>query len=125
MAWSIDVGPSFQVPAGDGEIAECVFGRAGRMPSLAAQGHTALATAWTRLAAEPGARSVLVRGVGKGFCAGCAPDAVRGTLDREAARLRVTREARALADASPTAVACTKRSLKHGLRAAWPPFGRS
>lgn len=96
MARTIDSGPSFQVLIGDDGIAELVFGPAGGMPSLDAQGHAALATVWAQLAAEPGVRCVLVRSVGKGFCAGGTPDVVQGMLDSEAARLRVMREARSI-----------------------------
>jgi enoyl-CoA hydratase len=80
----------------DAGIAELVFGPAGAMPATDAQGHAALATVWAELAADERVRCILVRSVGKGFCAGGTPDVVQGMLDGEAARLRVMREGRAI-----------------------------
>lgn len=100
MTRIVDHGPSLQVliheGGDDAGIAEVVFGPAGTMPATDAQGHAALATLWTQLTAEPGLRCVLVRSLGKGFCAGGTPELVQGMLDSEAARLRVMREARGL-----------------------------
>lgn len=92
----IDLAPNLHVEIGDDGVAELIFGPAGGMPTTDAQGHTALGTVWAQLAAEPGVRCILVRSLGKGFCAGGTPDVVQGMLGSEAARLRVMREGRAI-----------------------------
>lgn len=84
----------FEVRLGDDGIAEVVLGTAGAMPTTGARGHAELARLWTRLADEPGVRCVLVRSVGKGFCAGGHVDLVDEMLHSAAARARVMREAR-------------------------------
>jgi enoyl-CoA hydratase len=94
MTKTFDLGPHLQACIGDDGIAELVFGPEGGMPVTDAQGHAELGSIWARLAAEPGVRAILVRSVGKGFCAGGAPDLVQGMLDDQQARLRVMREAR-------------------------------
>lgn len=81
---------------GDDGVAELVFGPEGGMPVTDARGHAALGTVWAQLAATPGVRAILVRSVGKGFCAGGSMDLVQDMLASEAARLRVMKEARAL-----------------------------
>lgn len=90
----IDLGPALQIRIGDDGVAEVVFGPAGSMPATDAQGHADLAALWSRLAREPGVRAILVRSVGKGFCAGGKTELVQELLASEAARLRVMREAR-------------------------------
>jgi enoyl-CoA hydratase/carnithine racemase len=141
---ALNLGPPLQAFVGDDGVAELVFGPAGGMPFTDLQGHAALGGIWQRLAREPGVRAILVRSVGKGFCAGGSPDVVQGLLDDHAARLRVMREGREivqgmieplqasarqvalqLAAGCASALAFTKRSLNHWLRAAWPALEHS
>ncbi|WP_343618468.1 enoyl-CoA hydratase/isomerase family protein [Ralstonia sp.] len=96
MSRTLDLGPSLQVRIGDDGIAEVVFGPEGTMPVTDAQGHAELAGLWRRLGNEPDVRVVLVRSVGKGFCAGGTTELVQELLDSERARLRLLREARDL-----------------------------
>jgi enoyl-CoA hydratase len=91
---TLEFGPHLQAFIGTDGVAEVVFGPAGGMPFTDRVGHAALGTIWSRLAAEPGVRAILVRSVGKGFCAGGSPDLVQGMLDDHDARLRVMREGR-------------------------------
>lgn len=93
---AFDLGAHLQCLIGTDGVAELVFGPEGGMPFTDACGHAGLATVWQRLQAEPGVRVVLVRSVGKGFCAGGTPEVVQGMLDSEAARLRVMHEARGI-----------------------------
>jgi enoyl-CoA hydratase len=85
-----------RVEIGAQGVAEVIFGPAGAMPVVDARGHAALGTLWSRLAAEPEVRCILVRSEGKGFCAGGKIDLVHEMIGAEAARLRVLREAREL-----------------------------
>lgn len=78
---------------GDG-IAEVVLGQPGKLPTLGACAHAELARLWRRLADEPDVRCVLVRSVGKGFCAGGDFGLVREMQDDAVVRNRVMREAR-------------------------------
>jgi enoyl-CoA hydratase len=94
MTKSFNLGPHLQASIGSDGIAELVFGPEGAMPVTDVQGHAELGSIWRRLAAEPGVRAILVRSVGKGFCAGGSPDVVQGMLDDHEARLRVMREGR-------------------------------
>jgi enoyl-CoA hydratase len=96
MSRRIDLATNLHVEIGDDGVAELIFGPAGGMPATDAQGHAALGTVWAQLAAEPGVRCILVRSLGKGFCAGGTPDVVQGMLGSEATRLRVMREGRAI-----------------------------
>lgn len=96
MRRSIDIAPNLHAEICDGGVVELVFGPAGEMPAMDAQGHAALGTVWAQLAAVPGVRCILVRSIGKGFCAGGTLDLVQGMLSSETARLRVMREGRAL-----------------------------
>src|SRR5437899_2426208 len=96
MSRRIDIAPNLHAEIGDNGVAELVFGPEGGMPVTDAQGHAALGTVWAQLAAAPGVRCILVRSVGKGFCAGGALDLVQGMLASETARLRVMREGRAI-----------------------------
>lgn len=96
MSRRIDLAQHLYAEIGDDGIAELVFGPEGGMPATDAQGHAALGTVWGQLAAEPGVRCILVRSLGKGFCAGGTPDVVQSMLDSQAARLRVMREGRAI-----------------------------
>ncbi len=84
----------FTVEISDDGIAEIVFGPAGRMPTTGASGHRELARIWSTLAARDDLRVILVRSVGKGFCAGGKTDLVAEMLAQEDVRLRVMREAR-------------------------------
>ncbi len=91
-----EIALNMHVDIGDEGVAELVFGPQGGMPTTDAQGHAALGTVWQQLANEPGVRCILVRSVGKGFCAGGTMDLVQDMLGSESARLRVMREGRAL-----------------------------
>jgi enoyl-CoA hydratase len=96
MSRRIDLATNLYAEIGDDGVAELVFGPEGGMPVTDAQGHAALGTVWGQLEAEPGVRCILVRSLGKGFCAGGTPDVVQSMLDTQAARLRVMREGRAI-----------------------------
>lgn len=96
MSRRIDIAPHLHAEIGDHGVAELVFGPEGGMPTTDARGHAALGTVWAQLAAEPGVRCILVRSVGKGFCAGGTLELVQDMLGSETARLRVMREGRAL-----------------------------
>jgi enoyl-CoA hydratase len=96
MAQRIELATHLYVDIGDDGIAELVFGPEGGMPATDEKGHEALGTVWGQLAARPGVRCILVRSLGKGFCAGGTMDVVQGMLSSEAARLRVMREGRAI-----------------------------
>lgn len=96
IAREVALGAHLTLLIDDDGVAELVFGPAGGMPFTDADDHSALATVWQRLQHEPGVRAVLVRSVGKGFCAGGTPEVVQGMLSDEATRLRVMREARAI-----------------------------
>ena len=99
MSRSIDLGPHLQCHFGDGEdsgIAELVFGPEGAMPATDQRGHAELGSIWQRLEAESSVRVILVRSVGKGFCAGSTSDLVQDMLGSEHARMRVMREGRAI-----------------------------
>ena len=88
----VDTG-DFTVEIGDG-IAEIVFGPEGKMPTTDARGHRELARIWSRLAARDDLRAILVRSVGKGFCAGGNTSLVAEMIAQDEVRLRVMREAR-------------------------------
>lgn len=90
----IDFAQHLHAEVGDDGVAELVFGPEGGMPSTDAACHAVLGAVWGRLAALPQVRCILVRSVGKGFCAGGDPALVREMLDSHEARLRVMREAR-------------------------------
>jgi len=79
----IDIAQNLHAEIGDDGLAELVFGPEGGMPTLDAQGHAALGAVWARLAAESGVRCILVRSVGKDFCAGDTLDLVQGMLVSE------------------------------------------
>ena len=96
MNKSWDLGAHLQAHLGDDGVAELVFGPQGSMPATDVRGHAELGTIWQRLQAEPGVRAILVRSVGKGFCAGGTADVVQSMLDSHEARLRVMQEGRAI-----------------------------
>jgi enoyl-CoA hydratase len=96
MSRKIEIATHMHAEIGDDGVAELVFGPAGGMPVTDAEGHAALGTVWRQLADEPGVRCILVRSVGKGFCAGGTLELVESLLSSESARLRVMREGRAL-----------------------------
>ncbi len=96
MSRCLDIANHLHAELGDNGVAELVFGPKGGMPMADADGHTALGTVWARLQAQQDVRCILVRSLGKGFCAGGTPDMVQAMLDSETARLRVMREARAI-----------------------------
>jgi enoyl-CoA hydratase len=96
MAHRIDIAPNLHAEIGDDGVAELVFGPEGGMPATDAAGHAALGGVWARLADDPSVRCILVRSLGKGFCAGGTLDVVQDMVSSEAARLRVMREGRAI-----------------------------
>ena len=96
MSRRVDIAPQLWVDFGDDGVAELVLGPEGGMPATGLEAHAALGTVWAQIAAEPGVRAILVRSVGRGFCAGGTPELVNAMLAHEADRLRVLREARAL-----------------------------
>ena len=96
MARRIDIATNLHAEVGDDGVAELVFGPEGGMPATDAAGHAALGSVWARLADEPGVRCILVRSLGKGFCAGGTLEVVQDMVGSEAARLRVMREGRAI-----------------------------
>ena len=75
-------------------IAHVILGQPGRMPATGAKGHGEIAGIWRILAEAPDVRSVLIRSVGKGFCAGGSPELTEELSQSEAARGRVMREVR-------------------------------
>jgi enoyl-CoA hydratase len=94
MARRLELATHLHVDIGDDGVAELVFGPEGGMPVTDAKGHAALASVWRQLAVEPDVRCILVRSVGRGFCAGGTSDVVQAMLHSEADRLRVMREGR-------------------------------
>lgn len=96
MARRLELATHLHVDIGDDGVAELVFGPEGGMPATDAKGHAALASVWRQLAAEPDVRCILVRSVGRGFCAGGTSDVVQAMLHSEVDRLRVMREGRDL-----------------------------
>lgn len=87
---------NFRVDVEDDGIAHLVFLPAGGMPVTDAQGHGELASIWSRLAAHPDVKVILVRSEGKAFCAGGELAMVDDMLVSEQSRQRVMREAREL-----------------------------
>ncbi len=96
MPTLVEFAPQLHAEIGDDGVAELVFGPPDGMPSTDARRHAVLGGVWGRLAARPEVRCILVRSVGKGFCAGGDPELVREMLDSHDARLRVLHEARAI-----------------------------
>jgi enoyl-CoA hydratase len=96
MKRSLEIATNIQVEIGDDGVAELIFGPEGGMPMTDALGHAALGTVWRQLESEPGVYCILVRSLGKGFCAGGTPELVQDMLGSESARLRVMREGRAI-----------------------------
>ncbi len=96
MSRRIELAEHLYAEIGDSGVAELVFGPEGGMPATDAQGHAALGKVWAQLENEPDVRCILVRSVGKGFCAGGTPDVVQGMLDSQEVRLRIMREGRAI-----------------------------
>jgi enoyl-CoA hydratase len=86
----------FTVTIEEDNIAHVVFGPTGTMPAADAATHAALGTVWAQLDAHPDVKTILVRSVGKGFCAGGELGMVEDMLASEAVRARVMREARDL-----------------------------
>ncbi len=96
MARRINIATNLHADIADDGVAELVFGPQGGMPATDAAGYAALGSVWARLADEPRVRCILVRSLGKGFCAGGTLDMVQAMVGSEAARLRVMREGRAI-----------------------------
>lgn len=93
---STELVPGLNVEVGDDGVAEVILGPEGTMPTSDAAAHREVSKLWSRLSAEGSVRCILVRSVGKGFCAGGTIELVQEMLDSETARLRVMREARDL-----------------------------
>ncbi len=96
MSRRIDFAQNLHAEIKDNGVAELILGPEGGMPMTDVAAHAALGTLWAELAAEKDVRCILVRSVGKGFCAGGTPELVQSMLSDGAARLRVMHEARAL-----------------------------
>lgn len=77
-------------------VAHLILGHAGRMPAMSAKGHAEIADIWRILAQASDVRSILIRSIGRGFCAGGSAELTEELLQSEAARARVMREAREL-----------------------------
>lgn len=86
----------FVVEIDSDRVAHVILGQAGRMPATGAKGHGEIAGIWRTLAEAPDVRSVLIRSIGKGFCAGGSPELTAELLQSEGARGRVMREVREL-----------------------------
>ena len=86
----------FRIELADDGVAHVILGHTGHMPSLSAAGHRAIADIWPTLDEDPSVRVILIRSLGKGFCAGGTPEVVDELLQSNTARLRILREARAL-----------------------------
>jgi enoyl-CoA hydratase len=86
----------FTIEVDEEGIAHVVLGQPEGMPTTGAAGHAEIGRIWPVLAQAPDVRSILVRSVGKGFCAGGTPGLVEAMLQHESTRLRVMREARAV-----------------------------
>jgi enoyl-CoA hydratase len=77
-------------------VAHIVLGHAERMPSFSASGHAEISAIWPMLAQASDVRSILIRSIGKGFCAGGAWELTAELVQEHDTRLRVMRESRAL-----------------------------
>ena len=77
-------------------VAHVILGRAERMPAMGAVEHGQISSLWRTLAEAEDVKSILIRSVGKGFCAGGTPKLTAELLDDSTARLRVMSETRAL-----------------------------
>lgn len=119
MTTAINLGPHLEAFIGNDSVAELVFGPAGGMPFTDAQGHAELGRIWGRLAREPGVRAILVRSVGKGFCAGGSAEVVQGMLDDHAARLRVMREGREIVQGIATFRSSAPSTARPSAPARW------
>ena len=86
----------FRVELDADGIAHVILGAPGAMPVTDARGHAELARVWRVLDADERVRAILVRSVGKGFCAGGTPELVAAMVEHQTDRLRVMREAREL-----------------------------
>ena len=86
----------FAVEVQSNGVAHLILGPPDRMPAMSAAGHGEIADIWRTLAEAPDVRCVLVRSIGKGFCAGGNSELIEALLNDEAARMRVMRETRAL-----------------------------
>lgn len=77
-------------------VAHLILGHAGRMPALSAAGHAEIGAIWPTLTQASDVRSILIRSVGKGFCAGSTWELTEKMVQEHDTRLRVMHEARAL-----------------------------
>lgn len=94
MSQRLELASNITVDIGSNGVAEVVLGPEGGMPVLDDEGHSVFGTVWARLESMPEVRCILVRSVGKGFCAGGTMELVDEMLSSEATRLRVMKEAR-------------------------------
>jgi len=86
----------FTVEVDSDGIAHVILGREGLMPAMSAAGHAEIAGIWHTLAQASDVRSVLIRSLGKGFCAGGTPELTEEMMRDSATRARVMKEVRAI-----------------------------
>lgn len=94
MSQRLELASNMVVNIGANGVAELVLGPEGGMPVLDDEGHSVFGTLWASLESIPEVRCILVRSIGKGFCAGGTMGLVEDMLASEATRLRVMKEAR-------------------------------
>jgi len=86
----------FTVEVDSEGIAHLILGQDGLMPAMSADGHREIGEIWHTLAHASDVRSVLIRSIGKGFCAGGTPELTEEMMRDSAARARVMKEVRAI-----------------------------
>lgn len=86
----------FVVEIDEDGVAHLILGQEGRMPATSKGGHGEIAEIWHTLSDSSDVRSVLIRSIGKGFCAGGTPDLIEEMAQDPTARARVMREVRVL-----------------------------
>ncbi|HPE60463.1 MAG TPA: enoyl-CoA hydratase/isomerase family protein [Thiolinea sp.] len=96
MSKQFTLAAHLNVEIGDSGVAEIILGPEGGMPAADAEAHAALGTVWAQLEAMPEVRCILIRSLGRAFCAGGSLELVGHMLQDEQTRLRVMREARAM-----------------------------
>jgi enoyl-CoA hydratase len=92
-----DLPPELAVEA-DGPVRTVVLRRPDRMNAVNQPLHWALANVWRQIAADPGARVVILTGAGRAFCAGGDVDWIMSFLDDPAARDETLREGAQIID---------------------------
>jgi enoyl-CoA hydratase len=94
---SYDLPPELTVEA-DGPVRTVVLRRPDRRNAVNQPLHWALANVWRQIAADPGARVVILTGAGQAFCAGGDLDWIMSFLDDPAARDETLREGAQIID---------------------------